>query len=83
MQYFEDKEYFIYDGSFTTPPCDEGVKRVVYKDPLFISDLNLKTLSSYIGVSNRIVQPLGDRKITSFNNGSILRAFSLVLSLII
>ena len=29
--------YFFYEGSFTTPPCKEGLKWYVYKEPIYLS----------------------------------------------
>jgi len=33
----EDKEYYKFKGSLTTPPCSENVKWFVYKTPLSVS----------------------------------------------
>jgi carbonic anhydrase len=44
LEYFEDliddekiNGYYHYDGSFTTPTCDEVVNWIVFKDKLPIS----------------------------------------------
>ena len=56
--------YYRYDGSKTTPPCDEPVDWFVMRAPKTISQEQvdgLLTLSG--GPSNRPVQPIGDRVI--------------------
>ena len=56
--------YFRYDGSKTTPPCDEPVDWYVMRATKTISQQQvdrLLTLSG--GPSNRPVQPIGDRVI--------------------
>lgn len=35
------EEYWSYDGSFTTPPCTEGIKWSVIKKPMPISAAQL------------------------------------------
>ncbi len=56
--------YYAYDGSKTTPPCDEGVAWHVMRDPLTISQAQVEALLALGGgPTNRPVQPLGSRRI--------------------
>ena len=58
--------YYRYDGSKTTPPCDEPVDWYVMRQPQTISQEQadgLLVLSG--GPNNRPVQPIGDRVITA------------------
>lgn len=58
----ENKEYFAFDGSLTTPPCTEGVKWMVLKQPMTISADQLKMFQMTMhGPNNRPVQPLYER----------------------
>jgi len=74
--------YYTYDGSLTTPPCNECVKWVVFKDPIEISSLQLNAFHNLYLSSNenecsddhrqlanfRPVCELNDRKVRrSFN----------------
>ncbi len=58
------RQYFHYKGSLTTPPCSEGVKWFVLKDPTTMSGGQLEMYSSIFGgPTNRPVQPIQGREI--------------------
>ena len=60
----DELSYYRYDGSKTTPPCDEPVDWYVMREPKTISPEqvdNLLALSG--GPTNRPIQPTGDRVI--------------------
>jgi carbonic anhydrase len=59
-----DHEYYRFNGSLTTPPCSEGVKWMVMKEPLSISKAQVEKFSHAVhGANNRPVQPLNARVI--------------------
>jgi len=56
------KEYYSWDGSLTTPPCAEGVKWMLLKEPMEVSRKQVAKLESLMhGANNRPIQPLYDR----------------------
>ncbi|MCB9983250.1 MAG: carbonic anhydrase family protein [Rhodospirillales bacterium] len=57
-------EYYKYDGSLTTPPCSEGVRWHVLKEPIEISEMQLKAFQALFPVNARPVQSLNERVIT-------------------
>lgn len=57
------REHYRYPGSLTTPPCSEGVTWLVLNGRIQMSDQQIRTLQSAIGVSNRPVQPRGSREL--------------------
>ncbi len=59
------REYFSYAGSMTRPPCDEGVRWIVMKKPVTISDAYLERFRRAIGSNARPVQPMNGRQILS------------------
>ena len=58
----QDLSYYHYDGSKTTPPCDEPVSWFVMREPRTISEQQVRRLQKLSdGPNNRPVQPAGDR----------------------
>lgn len=57
----DDKNYYRFNGSLTTPPCSEGVLWLVLKNPVPISDNQLNAFRKVMGKNNRPVQPKNAR----------------------
>lgn len=57
------KDYFAYQGSLTRPPCTEGVRWFVLREPLEIDSLEIRRLGQLIGDNARPLQPLRGRPI--------------------
>jgi len=65
MQLFpENREYYRYNGSLTTPPCTEGVRWIVMKKPLTVSKKQIKRFKELVPYNNnRPIQPVNARVI--------------------
>ncbi len=59
----QDLSSFQYDGSLTTPPCDEGVKWTVIDNPIELSREQIDRFQSIYPQNYRPVQDLGDRDV--------------------
>ncbi len=59
----KNKDYYRFDGSLTTPPCTEGVRWFIFKEPVTMSMEQLKIFSKIMGKNNRPVQPVNARKV--------------------
>jgi carbonic anhydrase len=55
--------YFEYAGSLTTPPCSEGVRWLVLKDPVALSAEQLAAFRALYPDNARPLQPAGGRVI--------------------
>jgi carbonic anhydrase len=58
--------YLVYEGSLTTPACDEIVTHIISSETLAFEPTHMEKYASYFPVSNRKIQPLGDVKIRKF-----------------
>ena len=57
-------DYYRFSGSLTTPPCSEGVRWLVLKEPASISSIQVEKLAGVLGHSNnRPIQPLNARTV--------------------
>ena len=60
----EDRDYYRYNGSLTTPPCTEGVLWLVMKQPLTISKAQVEEFIHVMHhYNNRPVQPVHARPV--------------------
>lgn len=58
----ENKDYYRFNGSLTTPPCSEGVRWMVMKNPVEASEKQIKKFhSTFHGDTNRPLQPINAR----------------------
>ncbi|MGI9518603.1 MAG: carbonic anhydrase family protein [Pirellulaceae bacterium] len=58
------RQYFGYNGSFTTPPCTEGVLWLVMIEPVQAPQEELDQFREILKHNNRPVQPLNGRQIS-------------------
>ncbi len=57
-----DKSYYRFNGSLTTPPCSEGVRWYVLKTPVTASKEQIAKFHNVMGVdNNRPIQPINAR----------------------
>ncbi|EKT55561.1 carbonic anhydrase [Providencia sneebia] len=64
--YPEDKSYYRFSGSLTTPPCTEGVVWLVMKQPIKASQAQIRKFQKALGhANNRPIQPLHGRLIVN------------------
>ncbi len=57
----QDRRYYQYAGSLTTPPCTEGVLRIVMKTPVSVGLEQLRLLARVSPPNARPVQPTNGR----------------------
>jgi carbonic anhydrase len=59
----ESAARWTYEGSFTTPPCTEGVSWNVFREPIELSASQIASLREFYDGNNRPVQPLNGREL--------------------
>lgn len=63
----QDKRYYTYMGSLTTPPCSEGVLWMVLKQPVSLSDEQLAIFARLYPMNARPIQSASGRLIKESN----------------
>jgi carbonic anhydrase len=58
-----DHTYYTFTGSLTTPPCTEGVRWLVLKNPSFVSENEVARFGELYPMNARPVQALNGREI--------------------
>lgn len=67
LNFPDNKSYYTYNGSLTTPPCTENVKWFIFKTPITVSYDQVKQLQELMPLNNyRGVQPINDRTVNQF-----------------
>lgn len=54
---------YRYDGSLTTPPCDEGVRFLVFEAPITLSPAQIAAFQAIFPANSRPLQPLNGRPV--------------------
>jgi carbonic anhydrase len=62
----DNKIYYHYNGSLTTPPCNEVVNFYLLKDPIEASKKQLDRMSQILNNNHRPVQNLNGRRISFY-----------------
>jgi carbonic anhydrase len=57
----DNRTYYYYYGSLTTPPYSQGVSWYIFKSPIEASKAQIRKFESVIGFNSRPVQPLNYR----------------------
>ncbi|MCB1321537.1 MAG: carbonic anhydrase family protein [Leptospiraceae bacterium] len=55
--------YYTFQGSLTTPPCTEGVRWIVLKNPVTLSAGQIAAFKELYPMNARPIQPTNDREI--------------------
>ncbi len=58
-----EKGYYTYRGSHTSPPCAEGVRWLILRDPFLLQSAEIERLRRVVGENCRPLQPLNGRVI--------------------
>lgn len=64
----DEKTYYTYTGSLTTPPCSEGVRWLLLDTPITVSAAQIEAFSAIFELNARPVQPHNARDIINDTN---------------
>jgi carbonic anhydrase len=64
--WFQDRSYFHYFGSLTTPPCTEGVRFFVMRRPVAATLEQVGRFRTVLGMNARPIQALNGRVVYEF-----------------
>lgn len=65
----ENKTYYSYGGSLTTPPCTENVNWIIFKNPIVVSEQEVLKLKNNMPIDNyRNEQPTNNRTVFVTSN---------------
>jgi carbonic anhydrase len=62
-----DRRYFTYMGSLTTPPCSEGVKWIVMRQPVTLTKDQIDIFARMYPMNARPIQSIAGRRIMQSN----------------
>lgn len=85
------KDFYLYDGSYTTPDCLENVTWVVYSKKVSVDAVQMDVFNKLLEVdgvgNNRILQDIGEREVIRYisnreleNSSDNLRFFAVLLA---
>jgi carbonic anhydrase len=58
-----NKAYYSYAGSLTTPPCSEDVSWNIFVEPITVSEEQIETFAKIYQVDARPLQPINSRTV--------------------
>jgi carbonic anhydrase len=68
-----EADLVIYDGSLTTPTCDEGITHAISLTPVYMEHEQVEHFEGYYEGSNRDLQVIGDPTHRNFRRASYKR----------
>lgn len=65
----ERSSFYVYNGSLTTPPCDEGITHAVALAPIEYGHEQIEHFEGYYEGTNRDIQPIGSLSDRDYRRG--------------